>query len=381
MQCYVANVSAFEVLKVETRENLRDYIGEHNSKRRNGVHVQIRGTIDSDPRRFITLNSGFVITASAAKIDDNAKTIELQAPSLINGAQSQGEIQQYFSDVTDPQTGDVPDEAPFYVRAEIIIDADAVSVVETAIARNTSTPVKAISQAGARGHLEELEASIRAVFPNARIRKKETDVDVLETEHILQWTRLLMPESVSGNATAAERLRAYKNRKQCLTDFDEWFGNIGGGAEAKAKYDFTIQIAPFAVKEYEYWQTHAAWNGHNLYEVTKKGGRAFRRNKNGKINWAAPGLVFPILGAMSDFCTQDPKTGRWMVSKPGVFKPEEMVRHAVRQFRAHGLDPMQMGRSEAAYDALHVYTETLLDALRSVGDEKTDEDAGSSEAA
>ncbi|HJO68740.1 MAG TPA: hypothetical protein QF804_03560, partial [Rhodospirillales bacterium] len=32
MQCYVANVSAFEVLKVETRENLRDYIGEHNSK-------------------------------------------------------------------------------------------------------------------------------------------------------------------------------------------------------------------------------------------------------------------------------------------------------------------------------------------------------------
>jgi hypothetical protein len=70
-----------------------------------------------------------------------------------------------------------------------------------------------------------------------------------------------------------------------------------------------------------------------------------------------------------------------MVSKPGVFKPEEMVRHAVRQFRAHGLDPMQMGRSEAAYDALHVYTETLLDALRSVGDEKTDEDAGSSEAA
>ncbi len=44
-------------------------------------------------------------------------------------------------------------EPPFFVRAEIVVDPDLEEVVETAIARNTATAVKSISQAGARGHL------------------------------------------------------------------------------------------------------------------------------------------------------------------------------------------------------------------------------------
>src|SRR5436305_14948497 len=117
------------------------------------------------------------------------------------------------------------EEPPFFVRAEIIVDPDPDQVVETAIARNTATPVKSISQAGARGHLDDLQASIKARRPDIKIRMKETDedVDFYDTRKILQYARLLMPVAISRNDSAAEKLRPYKNPEQCLTEFCKWF--------------------------------------------------------------------------------------------------------------------------------------------------------------
>jgi hypothetical protein len=43
-----------------------------------------------------------------------------------------------------------------------------------------------------------------------------------------------------------------------------------------------------------------------------------------------------------------------------------MIRCAVNQFRAHGSNPLLMGRSEAAYDALRIYPQTLVEVLRDV---------------
>ena len=94
---------------------------------------------------------------------------------------------------------------------------------------------------------------------------------------ILQYTRLLMPAKLSGTNSASEKLRAYKNKAQCLADFSHWYLNKKEDPEARAKYDFTVKFAPQAIKEFEYWQTHPGWTGHNIHEMTKKGGRAVRR--------------------------------------------------------------------------------------------------------
>ena len=361
VKSFVANLSAFEILKLGTRENLRSYIAEYNPKKRNRVHDAIQNTIQTEPQRFITRNSGFVIGAADIEVDDNKKLVRLKDPSILNGAQSQGEIQRWAHD----NYGDeIPtnEDPPFYVRAEIVVDPDQSEVVETAIARNTATPVKSISQAGARGHLEELAASIAIRRPDIKIRKSETDEDVFDTRKILQFARLLMPLSVSKNESPAEKLRPYKNPEQCLTDFSTWYEHRVSDPIARAKYDFTVQIAPYAIEEYEYWERHEAWNGFHIWEETKKGGRACRRDKKGKIVWVSPGLVFPLVGAMSEFVVENPP-GKWAIAKPTLFKPGEMIGRAVSQFRSVDGDPMQMGRSAGAYDALRIYPATIVEVM------------------
>jgi hypothetical protein len=354
---------------LDTKENLRAYLAEYNPKKRNRVHDAIRNTIQTEPQRFITRNSGFVIAASDIEIDDSKKTMRLTEPSILNGAQSQGEIRRWMQETFGEDGIQGNDAAPFFVRAEIIVDPEADEVVETAIARNTATPVKSISQAGARGHLEDLEVSITQVRPEIRIRKKETDENVYDTRKILQYTRLLMPIDVSKNDTAAEKLRAYKNPEQCLTDFSEWYDAKDRDEEARRKYEFTVQIAPHAIAEYEYWEKHEGWNGHKIWEETKKGGRACRRDKAGRIVWVSPGLIFPILGAVSEF-VEETSPGKWRISKPRIFKPAEMIARAVAQFRALNSDPMQMGRSAGAYDALRIYPRTLVEVMHDIGNSK-----------
>src|SRR5438128_11624312 len=64
VKSFVVNLSAFEILKLDTKENLRGYLAEFNPKKRNRVLDAIRNTILTEPQRFITRNSGFVIGAT-----------------------------------------------------------------------------------------------------------------------------------------------------------------------------------------------------------------------------------------------------------------------------------------------------------------------------
>lgn len=364
VKSFVVNLSAFEILKLDTKENLRSYLAEYNPKKRNRVHDAIENTIQTEPARFITRNSGFVIGCTAIEVDDTKRVVSLRDASILNGAQSQGEIRRWVERTYGPDAVPTGEAPPFHVRAEIVVDSDPSEVVETAIARNTATPVKSISQAGARGHLDELQASINKRRPDIKIRMSETDEDVYDTRKILQFARLLMPVSVSKNNSAAEKLRAYKNPEQCLTEFSAWYEERKTNAEARAKYEFTVGIAPYAIEEYEFWERHEGWNGHHVWEETKKGGRACRRDrKTGRIVWVSPGLVFPILGAMSEFVVEKSQ-GEWSVQKPSLFKPGEMIGRAVTQFRSLDSDPMLMGRSAGAYDALRIYPETLVEVMR-----------------
>lgn len=370
VQTYVANIPATELKKLGTEDNLRTYIPEHSAKRRNAVHKAIERTIAEEPTRFINRNSGVTIACSKAQVNDNTNLISMVGASIINGAQTQGEILRYITELAEDEEGAA--DLTFNVRAEIIVDPDHSSIVETAIARNTATRVQDISQAGARGHLNDLRDVMKAQL-NLNIRMSETDTDVVETMQVLQFARLLMPSSVSGNTSTSELLRPYKNRAQCLEDFSNWWflkdkGTPAERAAAQERYDFVIQMAATAWREYTYWESHQGWNNKYIWEQTQKGGRVVRRDKKGKIVWVSPGIVFPVMKSMSAFVSKD-EHGRWQLAKPSLFKPDDMIRRAVAQFRAHDSNPMDMGRSESAYEALLTYPETIVEVMKSADEE------------
>ncbi|MBU3971089.1 MAG: AIPR family protein [Alphaproteobacteria bacterium] len=362
IQTYFANIPVAEIDKLATGHNLRDYIAEHNARKRNQVHRAIRKTIDEEPVRFINRNSGITICCSDIEVDEKDRTVVLRDASLINGAQTQGEIRGFLRELAEAEDGDgrVPD---FHIRAEINVDPDEASVIETAIARNTATSVKSISQAGARGILKDLEVAFQEKIGRP-ITTSETDDDpnAIDTKVVLQICRLLMPTSLSPSASEAETLKAYKNKEKCLSDFAEWHGARGTDPKARARYDFTIQIAPIAWLQFQRLNNADAWNGHRLHETTKHGGRAVRRDERKKVNWVAPGILFPMVKALSAFVSKD-EDDRWTISAPSLYREDELVSRAVKQFRSHELDPYVMGRSVGAYEALATYTETIMQVL------------------
>ncbi len=362
VQTWFANVSARDIINLGTRDNLRSYIAEHSSSKRNAVHKQIENTILEMPDRFINRNSGVTITCTNCEIDDGRKIAMLTDASIINGAQTQGEIKRYFASL------DEDDRMDFLVRAEIIMDPLHEFIVEIAIARNTATSVRSVSQAGARGYLNQLKQSIEEGLPGETLQMSETDTEGLNTQSVLQYARLLMPAQTMGEKSPPKNF-AYKQGGKCLSDFSHWAHNRSADEGAAEFHDFIVEIAPTAVKEYRKWEAHDGWNGHRLHERGRSGdkpigGRPVRRDKKtGKVIWVAPGILFPVMSALSAFVTR--KSGRWALEKPALFKEEELIRRAVQQFRALDREVTVMGRSEAAYDALSIYTETIASVLAS----------------
>lgn len=359
VQTYFLNVPANEIADIGTKENLRSYIAEHSARKRNAVHKAIEATILNEPDRFINRNSGITITCSKLELNDKEKFVTLTDASIINGAQTQGEIIRYLLEIEENE--DEWADAGFHVRVEINIDPSHASVVETAIARNSATSVKSISQVGARGHLDELNEILKKETGKA-IRISETDLDVHDTFHVLRCARLLMPPSVSGSTGSTEILKPYMNKAKCLEEFSDWYRNRKTDKSAKAKYDFTLSIAVLAIREYESWETSEHWVGKRIWEDTQKGGRTCKRDKAGNIVWMSPGIMYPLMSSMSEFVVKS-DDGEWFIEKPKQFRPAQMIEKTVEEFRRNASAPMLMGRNPSAYSTIRTYPATLMELL------------------
>jgi|SRR5215471_10684299 len=128
VQTWFANVNARDILNIGTQDNLRSYIAEHSPSKRNSVHKQIENTIQELPDRFINRNSGITITCTSCEIDDAQKIASLENVSIINGAQTQGELKRYFD-------REDSDGADFMVRAEIVMEPLRDQIVESNLGR------------------------------------------------------------------------------------------------------------------------------------------------------------------------------------------------------------------------------------------------------
>ncbi len=352
---FIVNIPAQEILKIDTEHNLRDYIPAHEGKRRNGVHNAIASTIEDNPSRFITLHSGFVISASDVTIDDDQKIVKLKRASLINGAQSQGEIKRYYDGFEDPSEAN-----SFLVRAEIIVEPDHDCVVETAIARNTSTQVTALSRSGKKKAFDKLELDFQKTYPDYKLRKSETDTesDFIDTERLLQLCTALMPAELVQGDFVANKVKSYKQRAQCRADFESAaFGAEVDPKDAK-RHQYYVDIAAAAWTEYNHWRTHPGWAGKYLQERTS----AISRDSDG-THTVADGIIFPILGALALFVKQE--KGRWVLQKPKIFREEMMIDAALSQLRTScGGRVYLMGRQAGVYESLSYIPKMVLDVMK-----------------
>ena len=331
-------------MKLDTIENLRNYIPELRPGKRNKVHEAIGETIRGNPDEFIVLNSGFTVCAAECVVNEEKKEIRLGSSSLINGAQSQGEIRRYLTECEDK--GEQPRE--FFVRAEIIVIDESEFVTEVAIARNTATKVSELSQAGKRQKFEDLRANFVKMFPDAKLRMSDTDpIDTIDTERVIQLCAALMPQELVGeDKFISSKVKAYKNKAQCRMDFEKAHDERDADTNQRERYQYYVDMAPHAWKAYLDYRTHPAWKGKRMRKDTK----AVKRKPNQDPTYA-DGLVFPMVSALSLFVHK--RNGNWTLVKPPVFRDDMLVEAAAEQFReACDSNPILMGRSPGAYQSL-----------------------------
>jgi len=356
-RCFIAVCPLSEVLKFDTLRNLRDYIPAHDPKKRNSVHKDIEETLQKRPDRFIQYNGGLTVSCADIEVRDSDNSAMVKGGSVINGAQTQGEIRR-FVEALQNEVGDneQPDQPEISARVEFVVEPDESQVTEIAIARNTSTEIKRLTMAGARRYFDKLDESFRKIYPNLELTKGETDIgeQYVDTGKLLQILWLLCPAELLNLGTRSvgeARLKSYKNRNYCLIDFENDVNNSEDpdpekrDPKAVERYKCFVDLAGIAWREYLRWQRHPAWAGRRL-----KGAKQIKRYKTGHT--VADGIVFPIIGAMSEFVKKDVKTGKYTFEVPNIFEDEAMIDAAREQLSGSSGNPMLMARTAGVYSAL-----------------------------
>lgn len=339
---YAGQAAASSVLELEDDENVREYLVNAAGKQKQSptlVHQAIRKTLRDHPDQFNILNGGMVIVARGGKIDDTKKVLVLENPSIINGSQTQGELRRFFAEGINVESGIEPS-----IKFELIITNDSDLIAEISIARNFQNDVRAISIAGRRGQLDDLEEAMQAVHPHMFLRKSESDIVVedgryLDTEKLIQVTFALMPEDVLkqiDRLDASNKVFTYSQKTRCLKLFQR-IVDSGGPI-----YDAFIQIAPIAWTLYEHWKSHQGFKGTRIRSITREDGRIIE---------VPDGVVFPIIAAHAEFVSK--VKNKWDVRTPGVFTDDELIeaaKQAYMEIADH--NPQTMGKSKACYSTL-----------------------------
>jgi hypothetical protein len=345
---YAGHAPSSSVLDLEDNENVREYLVDAQGKQKRSptlVHQAIRKTLEDTTDLFSILNGGMVIVASRVIIDDKTKVMQLQNPSIINGSQTQGELRRFFR-----KNNGQPDTVPS-IRFEIIVTNDSDLIAEISIARNFQNDVRAISIAGRKGQLDDLELAVRKHVPNVQLRKRETDLvtgdddGFLDTEKLIQVTLALMPphilkEVVSSSdepGETASKAFTYSKKTRCLKLFQRIEENH------PVVLDCFLDLAGPAWVLYEKWKCHQGFRGSRLRAIERDGR---------DIRTVPDGIIFPIISAHSAFIKQD-RNDTWSLDIPSQFSERELIEAAIQIYQEiANSNPQTMGKNKACYTTL-----------------------------
>jgi hypothetical protein len=347
--CGVAPANSF--FSLGTEENVRDYLArdeEGAPRKKSQVNIAIRDTINSNPEAFALLNTGVVIVCRDAKVDDQTKRAVLYRPSIINGAQTRGELTDYF--VEHPENQNYPS-----VNFELIVTDDEELIAEISIARNFQNEVAALSIFGRKGRFDELEAAMKRQDPTIQLRTKETHYGdaYLDTEKLIQVLTALAPSEVRLPSAEKRKVKtpetiyrvyAYRHRSRCLRDLAEVMDKPSEWPDA---YRYFLDTAVDA------WQLYRRLKGEQAFSRLRNvSGQMMNGRKIVDSDGVPDGMAFPMLSALSHF--MEPGKGRWRLQLPPTFPWKTFFEQTmIQETTTADSNPQTMGKQAACYIALH----------------------------
>lgn len=367
---YAGSILCEQILNLPTDENVREYLVEAEGKKRRAktqVHRAIERTLFDRPQDFAVLNAGLVIVAKDAEVDDGKKLLRLLKPSIVNGAQTQGVLRDFYKQYAEDRV--VPTQV--HIKFELIVTADSELVGEISIARNFQNDVMTVSIVGRRGMFEELESRFQ-LYGNTpegmKLRKKETDLteDFVRTERMVQVLTALTPESLwmrSVENGVSSKAYTYSAASKCLKEYQDTYTLARGEPKtdetthvrdqrekAKALYTFYLDIVGQAWEIYNKWKAHPGFKGTYLRKIDK--------DDSGKVKNVPDGIVFPILASLSVFAKKNAK-GVWQIVIPS--NADDHLIQAAKQvyMNVANSNPSTMGRSQACYALLNMIAASL----------------------
>lgn len=352
---FCGHAPARSFIDLPDNENVRRYLVDAEGKKRKrltDVHREIRDTLLNRPEDFPILNSGIVIVARGAEVDDKNNVITLIGPSIINGSQTRGELQHYLDYCAE---NNLPEHSVF-AKFEIIVTDNDDLIAEISIARNFQNDVARISIAGRRKQLEELEESLNTEIPELQLRKSETDRsdDFYDTEKLIQVITALVPSELwlkNSEKSDPRKAFTYSGKSKCLKEFQDIHTASQKPEESNQnqcrRYQFFIDIAPTAYRLYEQWRAHQGFKGSGLHSI--------ERDKAGNVTRVPDGIIFPILAALSAFMKQ--VDGKWIYAPPRSFTDEDLINAAKGQYmETANSNPGTMGKTHSVYSSLFQLT-------------------------
>lgn len=337
-------------LLLADHDNVREYIVDAEGKKKKtptDVHKAMRETLENTPHNFSILNGGIVIAARQVDVDDKKGTALLRGASILNGSQTQGELDRYFQ--AKKAAGDKP--FPVHVKFELIEADDEDLIAEVSIARNFQNDVMTISIAGRLRQLDDLEQAFQRSHPKRRLQKSETDLsdDFTKTEKLLQVIAALTPAEIwpeKADRQNPHKVFTYSMKSRCLKNFQklhEEAKSPNPDPEMAELYAYYLDICGEAWDMYISWKTHQGFIGTYTHAVTRE---------DGQVTDVPDGMVFPILAALSAFVVK--RDGRWTFAPPANFDEKRLIATAVDAFKdIADRNPQTMGKSKACYSTLY----------------------------
>lgn len=340
-ECFIAKIPIRELWKLDpTRTRTR----------RCAVHHAIRNTLETNPECLDIRSNGITVNCSSVTLNDD-KSINVSNIKISDGRKTLDEIELYINEHYIGLHNDGFDKG---LTTEMNVHLSVRFLIN--VKENADSPKYTSKSAW----LVDLRKAIELSENVPPLRSSALDHrKVLEPEHLIQLCRLVMPMRLQLNSSNNELYtHTFVERSQCLQDFIQWQSLKDSDIQARKKYLFTLAIAPQALEIYRFWLNLKDWTSDEFAEQIMDNGSIIHTDAAGNVRWINPGLINPIVHAMSVFVNRSDNL--WNIDIPEAFNARQMIRVALGKLQLHNNDPIEMGRRSLAYEALKRYSKSTL---------------------